>query len=66
MNQPAQIWSMPWHARLKNLADTLRAEGTDTQAATAKIVRARIAVSPAGSWLRRGRSRTMPLYLDAC
>ncbi len=60
MNQPAQLWSMPWHARLKTLADTLRAEGAENSRAASKIVRARIEVSPAGSWLRRARSRAMP------
>ncbi len=60
MNHPTALWSTPWHARLKMQADALRAEGGVNSPAASKSLRARIAMSPAGSWLGRARSRAMP------
>ena len=45
------------------LADGLRMESTENSAAASKLVRARIAVGPGGSWLGRARSRAMPMNL---
>lgn len=58
MNQTADLWISPWHARLKNLSETVRLEATVTAVATSNIARVRTALRPAGSWLGRARSRT--------
>ena len=60
MNPSCALWSMPWHARLKNLADGLRAEVPDNFVTASKFGRARNAPSADGSWLRRKRSRPAP------
>ena len=63
MNQSVQLWSTPWHARLKNLADALRAESAENSAAAPRMARARVVTSPTGSWLVRARSTRKPMHL---
>ena len=67
MNHPNEPWSLPWHARLKDLADTLRPEGAVKAALTARKlaarkVTARIVTGPRGSWLVRARNQPGPVY----
>jgi len=66
MNRSTELWSMPWHARLKDLADNLRGESAVTAALaarrlTARKPTARIVAGPAGSWLNRARRQAMPM-----
>jgi hypothetical protein len=58
VNESLERWSMPWHARLKNLAEASRTVTTPHGEWVFQVVRAHSAAAPAGSWL--GRARTRP------
>jgi hypothetical protein len=57
VNESVELWSMPWHARLKNLAEAARTVTTPHAEYAFKVVRAHSAAAPVGSWLGRVRSR---------
>ena len=52
---------MPWHARLKNLADTLRL--SPEQALAAQMIARPCVSGVPGSWMGRARSRGLALQL---
>lgn len=56
VSESPELWSMPWHARLKNLAEAARTVTTPHGEYVFKVVRAHSA-APVGSWLGRARSR---------
>ena len=55
----SELWNMPWHARLKDLADVATATGQycfkAVRAQSAPTLQS--AANPDGSWLGRARSR---------
>ena len=61
LNEASKLWSMPWHARLKSLADTLGLPPEQAVAAQT-IVRAPVS-GVQGSWLGRARNRAMGVQL---
>jgi hypothetical protein len=65
MNEPSELWSTPWHARLKNLADTLRLESAEDARAALRVTRMQSAATPPGSWLRRAHRRAMLIAQSA-
>jgi hypothetical protein len=61
-NDHSKLWSMPWHARLKNLADTVGPESAEHVVAALRVSSAKSAVSVQESWLGRAvSSRIRPL-----
>jgi hypothetical protein len=62
-NEPSATWSLPWHTRLKNLAEAARLESAEN-ARGLKVARLQSMANPAASWLRRARSRAMPATLS--
>jgi hypothetical protein len=67
MNRTVDPWSLPWHARLKDLADGLRGEGAvdaalTARSRTARQVTARIVANRPGSWMVRARTRGSPMH----
>jgi hypothetical protein len=58
-NDHSKLWSMPWHARLKDLADTVGPGSVEHVVATLKISPARATLSVPASWLGRARSRAV-------
>jgi hypothetical protein len=63
-NGPSELWNMPWHARLKNLAEVVTPNGPYCFNAvrSQSAVRAQSASAPAGSWLRRARGRASSVH----
>ena len=57
VDERSEMWSTPWHARLKNLAEALRSESAEQGGAPFKVARARIGGASTGSWLGRVRVR---------
>jgi len=67
----AILWSLPWHARLKDLADALPTEGAVNAALaarkrSARQVTARVVAAPTGSWLIRARKQTVAVQSVDC
>jgi hypothetical protein len=66
MNEHPELWNMPWHARLKNLAEVAAVSGEFCF----RVVRAQSAagaqnpMAQAGSWLGRARRRATPIHLS--
>jgi hypothetical protein len=63
MNDTTDIWSLPWHALLGNLANGSRPEAFGDVAGSAVAGRTNAAHSgavSASSWLVRARSRVAP------
>jgi hypothetical protein len=63
MDESSKLWSMPWHVRLKNLADTVRPESAHHVRAALKATRGQSAVdSVPKSWLVRARSLSVAVH----
>lgn len=60
MNDVALHWNMPWHAWLKNLAQTSKAVGAPQFGAVSGLGPIQPALGPGGSWLIRARGRAAP------
>jgi hypothetical protein len=79
MNKHPELWNMPWHARLKNLAEVaatsgefcfrvVRAQSAVPAQSAVRMQSAVCAQSPvtsAGSWLGRALGRATPAHVSA-
>jgi hypothetical protein len=56
MNDIFELWSLPWHALQRSLAETFGAESAVHSAFTSKSLNSRNLPTPASSWLVRARN----------
>jgi hypothetical protein len=61
MNDTCEMWSLPWHALQRNLANGIGGDATVYSAAMVKAVSVQSAAVAANSWLGRARLRVAPL-----
>jgi hypothetical protein len=59
MNDIFELWSLPWHALQRSLAETFGAEANVNSAAGGKPSNAHSVPAAASSWLVRARSGAM-------
>jgi len=56
MNDIFELWSLPWHALQRSLAEAFGAESAVHAASTSKSSISRNLPTPTGSWLVRARN----------
>ena len=58
MNKTIEVWSMPWHALQRNLAEAFGTQAIGKPAAAPKSPRTHVPTAAAVSWLVRARHTT--------
>jgi hypothetical protein len=61
MNEVFDLWSLPWHALQRSLAETFRTEAASKAPAKPKLLISQIAQTTGSNWLARARGAEAPL-----